>query len=354
MVPRDCDIARVSGVTNAVAVEGDFIGSVMLSGPGAGGNATASAVVGDIIDLARGVRVPPLGRPAASLQPYRQARMQAHEGGYYLRLKVRDRPGAFAAIARRMAEAGISLDSIVQRNRPLGTAPKRERRGSAAGHHHHAFDDRGGGARRARQHRGGRRDLRPAADDPDRGALMRAEAACRRANGDGPHADARARARHRAGGDRGGAGARPRRRAARRPGGGRRHAERAQPARRARPHRHRRGRARRSAEALRRRGSRHGRGAGGRHRRRPARRHDDLRQEPAELARRDRHHAARRPAQRAGRLHGEDRHRPGLSRRPGRPRHAAGGGDPAARRGEGREAARHLRLHPRPPAPCAG
>lgn len=124
MVPRDSDIARVSGVTNAVAVEGDFIGAVMLSGPGAGGNATASAVVGDIIDLARGVRVPPLGRPAASLTPYRQAPMQAHEGGYYLRLKVRDRPGAFAAIAHRMAEAGISLDSIVQRDRPPGTAPK--------------------------------------------------------------------------------------------------------------------------------------------------------------------------------------------------------------------------------------
>jgi homoserine dehydrogenase len=125
MVPRDCDIARISGVTNAVAVDGDFIGSVMLSGPGAGGNATASAVVGDVIDLARGVRVPPLGRPAASLEPYRQAGMQVHEGGYYLRLKVRDRPGAFAAIARRMAEAGISLDSILQRNRPIGSAPKR-------------------------------------------------------------------------------------------------------------------------------------------------------------------------------------------------------------------------------------
>jgi homoserine dehydrogenase len=124
MVPRDSDIARISGVTNAVAVEGDFIGSVMLSGPGAGGNATASAVVGDIIDLARGMRVPPLGRPAASLLPYQQARIQAHEGGYYLRLKVRDRPGAFAAIARRMADASISLDSIVQRNRPPGTAPR--------------------------------------------------------------------------------------------------------------------------------------------------------------------------------------------------------------------------------------
>jgi homoserine dehydrogenase len=126
MVPRDCDIARISGVTNAVAVEGDFIGAVMLSGPGAGGNATASAVVGDIVDLARGIRVPPLGRPAASLEPYRRARMQAHRGGYYLRLKVRDRPGAFAAIARRMAEAGISLDSIVQRNRPIGAAPKHD------------------------------------------------------------------------------------------------------------------------------------------------------------------------------------------------------------------------------------
>jgi len=124
MVPRDCDIARIGGVTNAVAVDGDFIGSVMLSGPGAGGEATASAVVGDIIDLARGVRVPPFGRPVKSLEPYVPAAMRAHEGGYYLRLKVRDRPGAFAAIARRMAEAGISLDSIVQRNRPPGTAPR--------------------------------------------------------------------------------------------------------------------------------------------------------------------------------------------------------------------------------------
>ena len=74
------------------------------------------------------------------------------------------------------------------------------------------------------------------------------------------------------------------------------------------------------AEALRRRGGRHRRGAGGRHRLRPARRAHALRQEPAELACRDRDHAARRAAQRAGRLHGEDRHRAGLPGRPRRPR----------------------------------
>ncbi len=124
MVPRDSTIARVSGVTNAIAVEGDFIGSVMLSGPGAGGPATASAVVGDIVDIARGIRVPPLGRPVASLAPYRRAKMRAHEGGYYLRLMVRDRPGAFAAIAKCMADADISLESIVQRNRPPKSAPR--------------------------------------------------------------------------------------------------------------------------------------------------------------------------------------------------------------------------------------
>ncbi|HEX2255239.1 MAG TPA: homoserine dehydrogenase [Afifellaceae bacterium] len=123
MVPRDSGIARISGVTNAVAVEGDFIGSVLMSGPGAGGDATASAVVGDIVDLARGTRVPPLGRPAAALEPYRRARMRAHEGGYYLRLMLYDRPGAFASVAKRMADHDISLESIVQRNRPPKSAP---------------------------------------------------------------------------------------------------------------------------------------------------------------------------------------------------------------------------------------
>lgn len=125
MVPLDCAIAAIDGVTNAVAVEADHAGQLVLSGPGAGGDATASAVLSDIVDIARDIRLPTFGRPAASLSPHRRAAMRAHEGGYYLRLTVFDRPGSFAAIAARMAEQGISLESIVQRRRtPHSGAPE--------------------------------------------------------------------------------------------------------------------------------------------------------------------------------------------------------------------------------------
>jgi homoserine dehydrogenase len=125
MVPKSSAIARIDGVTNAVAVEADFVGQLVLSGPGAGGEATASSVMSDIADIARGDRVGTFGRPASALEPYRRAAMRAHEGGYYVRLSVYDRPGAFAAIARRMADKGISLESIVQRRRaPKSAAPE--------------------------------------------------------------------------------------------------------------------------------------------------------------------------------------------------------------------------------------
>jgi hypothetical protein len=125
MVPKSSAIARVDGVTNAVAVEADFVGQLVLSGPGAGGDATASSVMSDIADIARGDRVGTFGRPAVSLEPYRRAAIRLHEGGYYIRLSVFDRPGAFAAIAGRMAEHKISLESIVQRRRaPRSTAPE--------------------------------------------------------------------------------------------------------------------------------------------------------------------------------------------------------------------------------------
>ena len=124
MVPKSSAIARIDGVLNAVAIDGDFVGEVILVGAGAGGNATASAVVADVIDIARGTALPMFGRPAGSLEPYRRAAMRAHEGGYYVRCRVHDRPGAFAAIAARMAEHRISLESIVQRrNAPRAEAP---------------------------------------------------------------------------------------------------------------------------------------------------------------------------------------------------------------------------------------
>ncbi|BCP53590.1 homoserine dehydrogenase [Kaistia sp. 32K] len=128
MVPKSSPIARVDGVTNAVAVEADFVGRLVLAGPGAGGDATASAVMSDIADLARGDVVGTFGRPAHLLKPYQQAGMRAHEGGYYIRLAVYDRPGAFASIAKRMAENNISLESIVQRRRaPKADAPEHPR-----------------------------------------------------------------------------------------------------------------------------------------------------------------------------------------------------------------------------------
>jgi homoserine dehydrogenase len=115
MVPKSSPLAQVNGVTNAVAIDADAVHELALVGPGAGGEATASAVVGDIADIARGIRLPVFGRPAGELTRLARAPMQAHKGGYYIRLSVADRPGAAAAIATRMAERSISLESIVQR-----------------------------------------------------------------------------------------------------------------------------------------------------------------------------------------------------------------------------------------------
>lgn len=115
LVSEHSIIAQVDGAFNAVAVNGDFLGSLMLEGQGAGAGPTASSVIADIADIARGNLTPPLGRPCDQLRPYTRARMRAHRGGYYVALEVRDRPGAFAAIAHRMAEQKISLKSIVQR-----------------------------------------------------------------------------------------------------------------------------------------------------------------------------------------------------------------------------------------------
>ncbi|MCP4317203.1 MAG: homoserine dehydrogenase [Hyphomicrobiales bacterium] len=119
MVPKNSVIAQVDGVTNAVAIDADVLGELMMSGPGAGGDATASAVMGDIADIAKSrpghQHGPVLGRPAVHLDPYARARMRSHEGGYFIRLTVEDKAGVFASLAKHMSDNDISLESIVQR-----------------------------------------------------------------------------------------------------------------------------------------------------------------------------------------------------------------------------------------------
>jgi homoserine dehydrogenase len=115
MVAKSAPLAQTMGVLNAVSIDGDAIGELTLVGPGAGGDATASAVAADIGDIARGIRVPAFGRPAALLVDADRVPMQRHEGGYYVRLAVVDRPGAMGAIAARMGEQLISLEAIMQK-----------------------------------------------------------------------------------------------------------------------------------------------------------------------------------------------------------------------------------------------
>jgi homoserine dehydrogenase len=116
MVPKTSSIAQVMGVTNAVTIDGEGIPPITLVGPGAGGAATASAVVADIADVARGIRALPFGRPVERLRAVTKAPMERHEGGYYIRLMARDLAGTAATIATRLAQQKISIESIVQRH----------------------------------------------------------------------------------------------------------------------------------------------------------------------------------------------------------------------------------------------
>jgi homoserine dehydrogenase len=123
MVPKASAIAQVMGVTNAVTVDADAVRQITLVGPGAGGEATASAVVSDIADIARGVRTAPFGRPSICLATSQKAPMRRHEGGYYIRMLAVDKPGTAARIATHLADENISLESIMQRHvggEPLG------------------------------------------------------------------------------------------------------------------------------------------------------------------------------------------------------------------------------------------
>ena len=116
MVSLDSPIANVSGVTNAVAMRGDAVGDIFLSGPGAGGDATASAVVADLCHIAIGAGGPTFGLPIGELSEPEPAARTVHIGAFYVRMLVQDRVGVFASVSRHMADEGVSLSSITQRD----------------------------------------------------------------------------------------------------------------------------------------------------------------------------------------------------------------------------------------------
>jgi homoserine dehydrogenase len=122
MVPRAAPIAHVDGVFNAVVVEGDFVGRVMLEGRGAGAEPTASAVVADLIDIAAKRGAPSFGVPASALKLHEAAPMARHQGAYYVRLMVVDRPGVIADIAGALRDEQVSMEQMIQRGRAPGEA----------------------------------------------------------------------------------------------------------------------------------------------------------------------------------------------------------------------------------------
>jgi homoserine dehydrogenase len=117
MVPLDHPLAQVEGANNAVFVEGDLVGQVLLVGQGAGGRPTASAVVGDLIDLARSIRRGVQSRPSFSFDdrigviPMGEVRTRA-----YFRIRVDDRTGVLAALGQVFAEEGVSISSLIQKD----------------------------------------------------------------------------------------------------------------------------------------------------------------------------------------------------------------------------------------------
>src|SRR2546421_463872 len=117
MIPLDHPLARVEGAENAVFVEGDLVGQVLLVGQGAGGRPTASAVVGDLIDLARSIRRGVQSRPSFSFDdrigviPMGEVVTRA-----YYRIRAEDRPGVLAAVGQVFAEEGVSISSFIQKD----------------------------------------------------------------------------------------------------------------------------------------------------------------------------------------------------------------------------------------------
>jgi len=115
LVPEGTPLAAVSGVYNAVALDGDRVGHMVLEGRGAGEGPTASAVISDIVDIARGLVLAPFIVPADRLKKLVQPPVDTHKKAFYLRVRAMDRAGSMAAITQALAQASVSIERIVQR-----------------------------------------------------------------------------------------------------------------------------------------------------------------------------------------------------------------------------------------------
>lgn len=114
MIDQHSTIGALPGVTNAVVVEGDFVGQCAFTGPGAGEGATASAILSDVLSAARGTYAPLFGRPASTLIPATRLSHGDEHSPYYLRFMLRDEPGALAALATALGKAGVSIHRMRQ------------------------------------------------------------------------------------------------------------------------------------------------------------------------------------------------------------------------------------------------
>ena len=122
LVPATSPLGQLEGPTNMVVLEGDSVGQIVLRGAGAGEGPTASAVMGDVCDIARGLTLPVFGIPATQLQPAAKSN-QDTPSAYYLRMELYDKPGALARIASVMGDAGISIDRMRQYGHSTENAP---------------------------------------------------------------------------------------------------------------------------------------------------------------------------------------------------------------------------------------
>jgi homoserine dehydrogenase len=122
LVPANSPLGQLQGGTNMVVLDGDAVGQIVLRGAGAGMGPTASAVMADVLDIARGLRLPTFGQPALALKPAKPAQ-SATPAPYYLRMTLVDKPGALAKIATALGAAGVSIDQMRQYGHEGSNAP---------------------------------------------------------------------------------------------------------------------------------------------------------------------------------------------------------------------------------------